>query len=67
MTVVRIYVLIWLLVLGAAGVSYLTGTFSEITLTIFGFVFSSLVFMGFVAVLPALLDDHFSPKTYLGH
>jgi len=64
MMVLRIYGLIWLFVLAVAGVLYFTGSFNEITPPIFGFVFSTLVVMGFAAVLPSLLDDHFSPKTY---
>ena len=64
MTVAKIYSLIWLFVLAAAGISFLTGLFNAMTLPIFGFVFATLVVMGFVAVLPSLLDEHFSPKTY---
>lgn len=62
--VARIYGLVWFFVLAAAGVLYFTSSFNEITLPIFGFVFSTLVVMGFVAILPSLLDDHFSPETY---
>lgn len=64
MTAMRIYGGIWLLVLGVTGISYLTGSVNAITFPIFGFVFSSLAAAGFVAVLPAWLDEHFSPRTY---
>ena len=64
MTAVRIYGLIWLFVLVATGVSYLTGSINAMTLPIFGFIFSTLAAGGFVAVLPVWLNDHFSPKTY---
>jgi len=64
MNVIRIYSAIWLFVLAAAGVSYLTGSLTEMTLVIFGFVVSTLAAAGFLGVLPAWLDDHFSPKTY---
>ena len=63
MTAIRIYGLIWLLVLGVTGVSYLMGFTNAMTLPIFGFVFSSLAAGGFVAVLPAWLNDHYLPKT----
>lgn len=62
--VARIYGLVWLFVLAAAGVLYFIGSFNEITQPIIGFVLSTLAVMGFAAVLPSLLDDHFSPETY---
>lgn len=64
MTAIRIYGFIWLLVLGATGVSYLMGFINAMTFPIIGFVFSTLAVMGFVAVLPAWLNEHYSPKTY---
>ena len=63
MTAMKIYGLIWLPILGVTGVSYLAGFINTITSPIFGFVFSTLVVAGFVAVLPAWLNEHFSPKT----
>ena len=64
MTAMRIYGLIWLLVLGLTGVSYLMDFINEMTFPIFGFVFSTLAVGGFVAALPAWLNEHYSPKTY---
>jgi len=64
MTALRIYGLIWLLVLGATGVSYLMDLINIVTFPIFGFVFATLAVMAFVAVLPAWLNEHHSPKTY---
>jgi len=64
MTELRIYGLTWLLVLAATGVSYFAGLINAMTRPIFGFVLSALAVMGFVAVLPAWLNHHFSPKTY---
>lgn len=64
MTAIRIYGLIWFLVLAATGASYLMGLINEMTFPIFGFVFSTLVVGGFVAALPAWLNEHYSPKTY---
>ena len=62
MKVLKIYGVIWLFVLAALGFSYFTGLYNEMTLTIFGFSIATLWAMGLLAVLPALLDDHFSPK-----
>ena len=64
MIILRIYALVWVVVLAAAGALYYRGSFDEITLHVFGFVSSTLLFMGFVAVLPFWMDHHFSPKTY---
>ncbi len=57
---VVIYAVIWLLTLAAAGILYLTGNFNELTLTVFGFIFSTLVFMGMTAVLPWWVDKRYS-------
>jgi hypothetical protein len=62
MQVTKIYGLVWFLAAATAGGAYLTGFSGEITLTIFGFVFSTLVFLGIVAVLPALMNEHYSPN-----
>ena len=64
MTVAKFYAFIWLVVLAVPGVMYLTGSLNEIALTIIGFLLSTLTALGMVAVLPALLDSHFAPKTY---
>ena len=56
----KIYALVWLLVIGAAGVFYFTGNFSDITATVFGFIVSTLVFAGLVAVLPWWVDKQYS-------
>lgn len=63
MTAVRIYGLIWLLALMATGLAYKASFINAMTLPILGFVLSTLVAMGFVAVLPAWLNDHFSRRT----
>ena len=60
--VIIIYTLIWLLTAAVAGLLYFTGNFNELTLTVFGFIFSTLVFMGISAVLPWWVDKHYSPK-----
>jgi hypothetical protein len=55
-----IYALIWILVAAAAGVLFVTGSFNETTLTIFGFLTSALFFTGLVAVLPWWVDKRYS-------
>ena len=57
---VVIYALIWLLTAMSAGLLYFTGNFNEMTLTVFGFIFSTLVFMGMTAVLPWWVDKRYS-------
>lgn len=57
-----IYILIWLVFATATGILYLTGNFNEIWLTFFGFLFSTLFFMGIVAVLPWCVDKRYSYK-----
>lgn len=57
-----IYALTWFLALGAAGLVYFTGYFNEMTLTVFGFIFSTLLFAGIVMVLPFWVDEHHSWK-----
>ncbi|HJS50877.1 MAG TPA: hypothetical protein VJ781_03170 [Pyrinomonadaceae bacterium] len=64
MTVAKIYAFIWLFVLAVTGVMYLTGALNEITLTIIGFLISTMIALGMVVLLPTLLDSHFAPKTY---
>ena len=60
--VILIYALIWLITAASAGLLYFTGNFSELTMTVFGFIFSTLVFMGIIAVLPWWVDKKFSWK-----
>lgn len=64
MKALKIYGLIWLAVLISAAIVYFGGAVTEETLHIFGFVLSTLIFMGPVAVLPLWLNDHFAPKLY---
>lgn len=60
--VTKIYALVTLLVGATGWLFYFTGNFNEVTLTIFGFIFSTLVFAGLVAVLPWSLDKRYSWK-----
>lgn len=58
--VLIVYALIWVLAAASAGLIYFTGKFSEPTMTVFGFIFSTLVFMGMIAVLPWWVDKKYS-------
>jgi hypothetical protein len=52
----------WLLVAAAGVVLFLVGLFNPLTATIFGFIVTTLFFMSIVAVLPAVIDDHYESK-----
>ena len=58
--VTKIYALVWLLVAAAASLFYFTGNMNELTFTVLGFVFSTLLFTGLVAVLPWWVDKKYS-------
>ena len=58
--VTKIYAWVWFVVAGVATLTYFTGNFNELTLTVFGFVFSTLLFAGLVMVLPWWLDKQYS-------
>ena len=58
--VTKIYALVWLLAVGAIGLFYLTGNLSDLTLTVFGFLLSTLAFAGLVVVLPWWVDRRFA-------
>lgn len=60
MMTAKIYGLVWFLAALMASGVYLTGFSGEITLMVFGFIFSTLMFLGIVAVLPVLMNDHYS-------
>lgn len=58
----RIYAAIWFVVLATAGTLYFTGNMSDVARSIFGFIFATLFFGFFVAVLPWWVDRIFQPK-----
>lgn len=64
MIILRIYALVWILVLAAAGGLFFIGSLNSVALHIFGFVSATLGAAGFVLVLPLWMDHHFAPKTY---
>ena len=49
---IKIYALMLMLVVGAAGVLYVNGDVSEMALTAMGFVVSTVLALGIVALLP---------------
>ncbi len=55
-----IYALIWILLAAAAGILFVTGYLNEMTLTVFGFLASTLFFAGLLAVLPWWMNKRFS-------
>ena len=60
--VIKIYAFIWLMLIASAGLLFMTRGFSEMTLTIFGFALSTLVFAGIIAVLPWWVDKRYTWK-----
>ena len=60
--VTKIYALVWLVIAASAALFYFTGNFTEITFTVFGFIFSTQLFAGLVAVLPWWVDKRYSWK-----
>lgn len=54
------YTLAWFLVLTATIAVYFTDNFNDMAQTIFGFIFATLFFALFVAVLPFLMDEWYS-------
>jgi hypothetical protein len=56
----KIYALVLLVAAGAAGLFYFTGNLNEVSLTVFGFLYSTLLFAGLVAFLPWWVDKQFS-------
>jgi hypothetical protein len=56
----KIYALVWLLVAAATGLLLFTGNFNELTMTVMGFVLSTLAFAGLVVVLPWWVDKSYS-------
>ncbi len=62
MKAAKIYALAWLIVLTGSGVLFGTGLMNEAMLPIFAFVVWTLVALGFIAVLPLVLNRLFVPK-----
>ena len=54
--VIRIYALIWLLFAASVATAYFTGNFTEMTLTVFGFIGATILASGVTLVLPWWVD-----------
>ncbi|HQU83492.1 MAG TPA: hypothetical protein PKY59_10220 [Pyrinomonadaceae bacterium] len=59
---VKIYMSIWGLTAALAGILFLTGYFSKLTLVAFGFICFGLIFMGFMSVLPTTVGHNLNSK-----
>lgn len=55
-----IYALVWILIIAAAGAFYAAGYFSDIALTAFGFLASTLFVGGVLWILPWWTDRRYS-------
>jgi hypothetical protein len=62
MKALMIYAVTWFLLLAAAGGVYITGYFNETMITVFGFIFATLLAAGILMVLPFWVDEHYSWK-----
>ena len=58
--VMKIYALIWVVVAASAGLLYFAGNLNELTLTVFGFIASTLFAIGIVTVLPWWMDKKYT-------
>ena len=56
--IVKLYWLMWLLGLLAAGLFYFTGNFTPTVAIIFGFLSFGAIFMGIIGVLPISIHHH---------
>lgn len=60
--IVKVYALIWVLGLMAAGILYLTGNLTPVWQVVFGFLTFGMIFMGMISVLPAV--THHEPTKH---
>lgn len=56
--IVKIYALLWVLGLLAAGIFYLTGNLGPIATVVFGFLTFGMIFMGMMGVLPSTVGHN---------
>ena len=59
----RTYGFLWTLVLAAAGVMWLAGVFTLLTVVVFGFIAFGMTFMGMMCVLPSTVA-HSGPQKH---
>jgi hypothetical protein len=60
--IVKVYALIWVLGILAAGICYLTGNLGPMMTIVFGFLTFGMVFMGMISVLPIVSTHHSESK-----
>lgn len=56
--IVKVYGLIWLVGILAAGILFLTGNFTPLVSVVFGFLSFGAIFMGMIGVLPTTEAPH---------
>lgn len=56
--IVKIYALVWVLGILAAGIFYITGNLTPVWQVVFGFLTFGAVFMGMMGVLPSVISHH---------
>jgi hypothetical protein len=64
MNAVRIYILAWVLSTVIVAIVFAAGPFNDAGYLLLGMAFSSLAFLGPIAVLPAWIEEHYAPKRY---
>jgi len=64
MNAVRIYILAWVLSTVIGAIVFAARPFKEPGYLLLGMAFSSLAFLGLIAVLPVWIEEHHSPKRY---
>ena len=57
-----IYAFVWFVVIAATLVVFVTGNLSSTALITLGFISSTLIFMGLIAVLPLWMNAHHASK-----
>ena len=60
--IVKIYALLWVLGLLAAGIFYLSDNLDPIATVVFGFLTFGMVFMGMMGVLPSTVGHNAAAK-----
>lgn len=60
--IAKIYALIWILGLAAAGIFYLTGNLTPVIQIVFGFLTFGMIFMGMISILPFEATHHLPSK-----
>jgi hypothetical protein len=54
----RFYSFLWIAFFASAGIFFVSGNFSMLTATVYGFLAFGLTFIGMMCVLPSLTHEH---------